>query len=358
LAINGPLIFRRFVTISRKERPVAATNIKMQTTHESEIQDLIRQKSATLAEILKECEKVVVGQRPMMEKILMAFLCDGHILLEGLPGLAKTLAVKTFANVMDLSFNRIQFTPDLLPSDLVGSMVYHQKTGEFSAKRGPVFSNIVLADEINRAPAKVQSALLESMAERQVTLGDQTHQLPDPFIVLATMNPIEQEGTYSLPEAQLDRFLFKVKVHYPSQGEERTILDRMSTLELPKVTKKVLPKALLEAKALAAKVYLDDKLKDYILNIVFTSRFPEKKGLGDLKSYIQVGASPRATIGLAKASRASALMMGRSYVSPDDVKAVCYDILRHRLVLSYEAEANDVTPEAVIRKILDVVEVP
>lgn len=330
----------------------------MQPTQEAEIQDQIRQKSATMAEILKECEKVVVGQRPMMEKILMAFLCDGHILLEGLPGLAKTLAVKTFASVMDLNFNRIQFTPDLLPSDLVGSMVYNQKTGEFSAKRGPIFANIVLADEINRAPAKVQSALLESMAERQVTLGDQTHQLPDPFIVLATMNPIEQEGTYQLPEAQLDRFLFKVKVHYPSQAEERTILDRMSVTDFPKVSKKVLPKVLLDSKLLASKVYLDDKLKDYILNIVFTSRFPEKKGLSDLKSFIQVGASPRATIGMAKAARAAAFMMGRSYVSPDDVKAVCYDILRHRLVLTYEAEANDVTSEAVIRKILDVVEVP
>ncbi len=330
----------------------------MQPSQESEIQDLIRQKSATMAEILKECEKVVVGQRAMMEKILMAFLCDGHILLEGLPGLAKTLAVKTFASVMDLTFNRIQFTPDLLPSDLVGSMVYNQKTGEFSAKRGPIFANIVLADEINRAPAKVQSALLESMAERQVTLGEQTHQLPDPFIVLATMNPIEQEGTYQLPEAQLDRFLFKVKVHYPTQPEEKSILDRMSTLEAPRISKKVLPKALLESKALAAKVYLDEKLKDYILNIIFTSRFPEKKGLTDLKSFIQVGASPRATIGLAKAARASAFLMGRSYVSPDDVKAVCYDILRHRLVLTYEAEANDVTSEAVIRKILDVVEVP
>jgi MoxR-like ATPase len=325
---------------------------------EAEMQELIRQKSATMAEILKESEKVVVGQRPMMEKILMAFLCDGHILLEGLPGLAKTLAVKTFSSVMDLSFNRIQFTPDLLPSDLVGSMVYNQKNGEFFAKRGPIFSNIVLADEINRAPAKVQSALLEAMAEHQVTLGEQTHQLPDPFIVLATQNPIEQEGTYQLPEAQLDRFLFKVKVHYPSQQEERTILDRMSSLEAPKVTKKVLPRALAEAKQLAAKVYLDEKLKDYILNIIFTSRFPEKKGLTDLKSYIQVGASPRATIGLAKAARAAAFLMGRSYVSPDDVKAVCYDILRHRLVLTYEAEANDVTTEAVIRKILDVVEVP
>lgn len=325
---------------------------------DNEFQELVKQKSSTLSEVLKECEKVVVGQRPMMEKILMAFLCDGHILLEGLPGLAKTLAVKTFSSVMDLSFNRIQFTPDLLPSDLVGSMIYNQKTGDFSAKQGPVFSNIVLADEINRAPAKVQSALLESMAEHQVTLGDQTFQLPDPFIVLATMNPIEQEGTYQLPEAQLDRFMFKVKVHYPTQAEEKTILDRMSSLESPKITKKVLARALLEARQLATKVYLDEKLKDYILNIIFTSRFPEKKGLTDLKSFIQVGASPRATIALAKASRAAAFMAGRTYVSPDDVKAVCYDILRHRLVLTYEAEANDITPESVIRKILDVVEVP
>jgi MoxR-like ATPase len=325
---------------------------------DTETQDAIRQKSSTLNEVLKECEKVVVGQKTMMEKILMAFLCDGHILLEGLPGLAKTLAVKTFANVMDLSFSRIQFTPDLLPSDLVGSMIYNQKTGEFSAKKGPIFSNIVLADEINRAPAKVQSALLESMAERQVTLGDQTYPLPDPFIVLATMNPIEQEGTYSLPEAQLDRFMFKVKVHYPSQAEEKTILDRMSVLEQPKVSKKVLPRVLQEARSLCTRIYLDEKLKDYILNIIFTSRFPEKKGLSDLKSYVQVGASPRATIALAKASRAAALLAGRSYVSPDDVKSVCYDILRHRLVLSYEAEANDITTESVIRKILDVVEVP
>lgn len=328
------------------------------TMQENELQEAIKHKSATIAEILRECEKVVVGQKAMMEKILLAFLCDGHILLEGLPGLAKTLAVKTVANVMDLSFNRIQFTPDLLPSDLMGSMVYNQKTGEFFAKKGPIFANIVLADEINRAPAKVQSALLESMAERQVTLGEQTHSVPDPFIVLATMNPIEQEGTYQLPEAQLDRFMFKVKVHYPTQIEEKTILDRMSSLTSPKVTKKVLPRALQEAKELCTKIYLDEKLKDYILNIIFTSRFPEKKGLSDLKGFIQVGASPRATISLAKASRAAAFMAGRSYVSPDDVKAVCYDILRHRLVLTYEAEANDITPESVIRKILDVVEVP
>jgi MoxR-like ATPase len=325
---------------------------------DSDLQEAIKQKSTTITEVLRECEKVVVGQRAMMERIMMAFLCDGHILLEGLPGLAKTLAVKTVANVMDLSFNRIQFTPDLLPSDLVGSMVYNQKTAEFAAKKGPVFANIVLADEINRAPAKVQSALLESMAEKQVTLGESTHALPDPFIVLATMNPIEQEGTYQLPEAQLDRFMFKVKVHYPTQQEEKTVLDRMTAAESPKISKKILPRALQESKALCSRIYLDEKLKDYILNIVFTSRFPEKKGLNDLKNYIQVGASPRATISLAKAARASAFMMGRTYVSPDDVKAVCYDILRHRLILTYEAEANDITPESVIRKILDVVEVP
>lgn len=326
--------------------------------NDSELQELIKAKSATIAEVIRESEKVVVGQRSMLEKIMMAFLCEGHILLEGLPGLAKTLAVKTVANVLDLSFNRIQFTPDLLPSDLVGSMIFNQKTGEFSAKQGPVFANIVLADEINRAPAKVQSALLESMAEKQVTLGDQTYALPDPFVVLATQNPIEQEGTYSLPEAQLDRFMFKVKVHYPSQAEERTILDRMSALEQPRTSKKVLPRVLSEAKTLAAQVYLDEKLKDYILNVIFTSRFPEKKGLSDLKTYIQVGGSPRATIALAKASRAAAFLQGRNFVSPDDVKSVCYDILRHRLVLTYEAEANDITPEAVIRRILDVVEVP
>lgn len=325
---------------------------------DQELQEAIKQKSATIIEVMRECEKVVVGQRAMMERILMAFLCDGHILLEGLPGLAKTLAVKTVANVMDLSFSRIQFTPDLLPSDLVGSMVYNQKTGDFSAKKGPVFANIVLADEINRAPAKVQSALLESMAERQVTLGDQTHALPEPFIVLATMNPIEQEGTYQLPEAQLDRFMFKVKVHYPTVQEEKTVLDRMTAADFPKISKKILPRALQEAKSLCSRIYLDEKLKDYILNIVFTSRFPEKKGLTDLKAYVQVGASPRATISLAKAARASAFLMGRTYVSPDDVKAVCYDILRHRLILTYEAEANDITPESVIRKILDVVEVP
>lgn len=325
---------------------------------DAELQELVRSKSQSINEIIKETEKVVVGQKGMLEKITLAFLCEGHILLEGLPGLAKTLAVKTVADVLELAFSRIQFTPDLLPSDLIGSMIYNQKTGEFSAKQGPIFANIVLADEINRAPAKVQSALLEAMAEKQVTIGDTTFKLPNPFVVLATQNPIEQEGTYHLPEAQLDRFMFKVKVHYPNQQEEKTILDRMSGTEAPKTTKKIEARLLQEAKNIAAEIYLDEKLKDYILNIIFTSRFPEKKGLSDLKSYIQVGGSPRATIFLAKASRAHAFLQGRTYVSPDDIKAVCYDVLRHRLILTYEAEANDITTESVIRKILDVVEVP
>lgn len=324
----------------------------------TEIENLVKDKSKSIKEVLTEAEKVVVGQRTMLDRILMAFLCDGHILLEGLPGLAKTLAVKTVAGVLDLSFNRIQFTPDLLPSDLVGSMIFNQKSGEFFAKQGPIFGNIILADEINRAPAKVQSALLEAMAEKQVTIGEQTFPLPDPFVVLATQNPIEQEGTYNLPEAQLDRFLFKVKVHYPTIDEEKIILTRMTAQEMPRTNKKILPRLLLEARELCTKVYVDEKVQNYILEIVFTSRFPEKKNLGEVKSFIQVGGSPRATIFLLKAARANAFLAGRSYVTPDDVKAVSYDVLRHRLILTYEAEANDVTTESVIRKILDVVEVP
>lgn len=324
----------------------------------TEIENLVKDKSKALKEVLTESEKVVVGQRVMLDRILMAFLCDGHILLEGLPGLAKTLAVKTVASVLDLSFSRIQFTPDLLPSDLVGSMIFNQKSGEFFAKQGPIFGNIILADEINRAPAKVQSALLEAMAEKQVTIGEQTFQLPDPFVVLATQNPIEQEGTYSLPEAQLDRFLFKVKVHYPTIAEEKIILNRMTSQVAPKTSKKILPKLLLESRELCTKIYVDEKVQNYILEIVFTSRFPEKKNLGEVKSFIQVGGSPRATIFLLKAARANAFLAGRGYVTPDDVKAVSYDVLRHRLILTYEAEANDITTESVIRKILDVVEVP
>ena len=324
----------------------------------SQFQATVSEKGKSIQEILKECEKVVVGQSEMLNGMIMAFLCDGHVLLEGLPGLAKTLAVSTLSKVLSLDFSRIQFTPDLLPSDVIGSVVYNQKTNEFTPKKGPVFANIVLADEINRAPAKVQSALLEAMAERQVTIGGESFPLPRPFVVLATQNPIEQEGTYALPEAQLDRFMFKLKVHYPNQKDEKTILDRMTAAEPPKVTKQALPRVLEEAKALATDIYIDEKLKDYVVNIVFASRFPEKFRLQELKPFIQVGGSPRATIFMVKAAKAMAFLHGRAFVTPDDVKAVCYDILRHRLILTYEAEANDVTPEAVIRKILDAVEVP
>ena len=324
----------------------------------NELQELISTKSKSVQEVIRETEKVVVGQRPMLEGMLMAFLCDGHVLLEGLPGLAKTLAVSTLAKVLDLDFSRIQFTPDLLPSDLVGSMVYNQNTGEFTPKKGPIFANIVLADEINRAPAKVQSALLEAMAERQVTIGGETHRLERPFVVLATQNPIEQEGTYALPEAQLDRFMFKIKVHYPNQAEEREILNRMTSAEVPKTTKSVLPRVLEEAKSLATDIYVDEKIKDYVLNIVFATRFPEKYGLSELKSFIQVGASPRATIFLIKAAKGIAFLRGRAFISPDDIKSVCYDILRHRIILTYEAEASDLTPEIIIRRVLDAIEVP
>lgn len=325
---------------------------------EGKLEELVTESSQSIKEVLRETEKVVVGQSNMLNRILMAFLCDGHVLLEGLPGLAKTLTVNTFANVLDLDFSRIQFTPDLLPSDLIGSMIFNQKNGEFTPKKGPIFANIVLADEINRAPAKVQSALLEAMAEKQVTIGDETYPLPDPFVVLATQNPIEQEGTYNLPEAQLDRFIFKVKVNYPNKTEERKILDRMTSAESPKTSKTILPRVLSQAKALASHVYIDEKLKDYIINIVFASRFPEDHGAKDIKSFIQVGGSPRASIFLLKASRAAAFLDGRTFVSPDDIKSVCYDILRHRLILTYEAEANEVTTEQVIRNILDVVQVP
>ena len=324
----------------------------------AQLKELITAKSASLKQVIKETERVVVGQRSMLEGMIMAFLCDGHVLLEGLPGLAKTLAVSTLSQVLDLQFSRIQFTPDLLPSDLIGSMVYNQKTNEFSVKKGPIFANIILADEINRAPAKVQSALLEAMAEKQVTIGGTTFPLDSPFVVLATQNPIEQEGTYALPEAQLDRFLFKIKVHYPNQREEKIIMDRMTAKERPKITKTILPSILEEAKSLATDVFLDEKLKDYILNIVFATRYPEKYRLGELKTFIQVGASPRASINMAKAAKALAFLQGRAFVSPDDIKAISYDILRHRLILTFEADAHDLTPESIIRKILDAVEVP
>ncbi len=318
----------------------------------------IRQRSQFVDVLLAEAGKVVVGQRSLLERLLQALLCDGHVLLEGLPGLAKTLTIKTLADVIQADFQRIQFTPDLLPSDLIGTMIFNQKTGEFSVKKGPIFSSLILADEINRAPAKVQSALLEAMGEHQVTIGETTYPMADPFVVLATQNPIEQEGTYPLPEAQLDRFLFKVKVGYPTLGEEKNILNRMSGVTPPRASKVCHPKVILEARELCSQIYMDEKLKDYILAIVFATRFPEKFGLPKLKQQIQIGASPRATLALAKASRANAFVQHRGFVTPEDVKSIAYDVLRHRIQVSFEAEADGVDSEQLIRKILEQVEVP
>lgn len=318
----------------------------------------IKSKSQFAREILSQAAQVVVGQSVLMERLIQALLCDGHVLLEGLPGLAKTLTIKTLSDIIHADFKRIQFTPDLLPSDLVGTMIFNPKTSDFTPKKGPIFANLILADEINRAPAKVQSALLEAMAEHQVTIGDTTYPLPNPFIVLATQNPIEQEGTYPLPEAQLDRFLFKVKVGYPSQSEEKIILNRMTAIDLPKVQKVCHPDAILAARELCAKVYMDERVKDYIIALVFGTRFPEKLGLQQLKPLIQVGASPRATIFLAKAARASAFLNQRGFVTPEDIKNVAYDILRHRILVSFEAEADGIDSEQIIQKILERVEVP
>lgn len=322
------------------------------------ITENVRANSRFTQELINEVSNVVVGQRTMVERIIMALICDGHILLEGLPGLAKTLTIKTVSDAINVDFQRIQFTPDLLPSDLIGTIIYNQKTGEFTPKLGPIHSNIILADEINRAPAKVQSALLEAMAEKQVTIGDHTYKLKDPFIVLATQNPIEQEGTYNLPEAQLDRFMFKIKVLYPSINEEKKILDRMTAVANPKAKKVINSEVILNARQIVASIYMDEKIKDYILSIVFASRFPEKYGLNDLRGMIQVGASPRATIYLAKAARSSAFLAGKGFVTPEDVKTIAYDVLRHRIMVTYEAQAAEMNSEAVIKRILDRIEVP
>lgn len=327
-------------------------------TDVSAITEEVKIKSQFMNDVLQETSQVVVGQKVLLERLLLALLCDGHVLLEGLPGLAKTLTIKTLADVVHADFSRIQFTPDLLPADLVGTMIFNQKTSEFTAKKGPVFSNLVLADEINRAPAKVQSALLEAMGEHQVTIGDTTYTLPELFIVLATQNPIEQEGTYPLPEAQLDRFLFKVKVGYPSISDEKSILNRMSGVDVPKAKKICHPDTILDARKVVSKIYMDEKIKDYILQIVFATRFPDKFGLPALKNWISVGASPRATIALAKTSRAHAFMKQRGFVTPEDVKAVVYDVLRHRILVSFEAEAEGIDSETVIRKVLEQIEVP
>jgi MoxR-like ATPase len=317
------------------------------------------QKESSFVEVLnQEVGKVIVGQRYMLERVLIGLLCNGHVLLEGVPGLAKTLTVRTISDSLSASFMRVQFTPDLLPADLVGTMIYNQQTAAFTVRKGPIFANIVLADEINRAPAKVQSALLEAMAERQVTIGDQTFPLPAPFLVLATQNPIEQEGTYPLPEAQVDRFMLKVKVGYPTRDEEKVIMDRMSGGSAPRAAKVIALEHIANARELVHAIYMDEKVKEYILNVVFATREPQKYGLKDLADYIQFGASPRATIALAQAARAHAFLRHRGFVTPEDVKAVAYDVLRHRVSLTYEAEAEELTPEKIIQRVFDRVEVP
>ncbi|RKH02343.1 MULTISPECIES: AAA family ATPase [Corallococcus] len=318
----------------------------------------VQQESSFVEVLNQETGKVIVGQRYMLERILIGLLCNGHVLLEGVPGLAKTLTVRTVADSLSATFMRVQFTPDLLPADLVGTMIYNQQTAAFTVRKGPIFANIVLADEINRAPAKVQSALLEAMAERQVTIGDQTFGLPSPFLVLATQNPIEQEGTYPLPEAQVDRFMLKVKVGYPTRDEEKVIMDRMSGGTSPKAQKVIALEHLVRARELVHAIYMDEKVKEYILNVVFATREPARYGLKDLADYIQFGASPRATIALAQAARAHAFLRHRGFVTPEDVKAIAFDVLRHRIAMTYEAEAEELTQEKIIQRVFDRVEVP
>jgi MoxR-like ATPase len=322
------------------------------------LNEKVKEESSFVALLRGELNKVIVGQSKMLERLVMGLLTKGHILLEGVPGLAKTLAISTLAKTIDTKFQRIQFTPDLLPADLVGTLVFNQKTGDFIPKKGPIFSNIILADEINRAPAKVQSALLEAMQECQVTIGDTTYPLDDPFLVLATQNPIEQEGTYPLPEAQVDRFMLKLKIVYPTKEEEKDILARMGKGVVPEVSKVIRPDRIIKARETVSEIYMDPKVEEYIINLVFATREPEKAGLPDLKNLIAYGASPRATLFLARVARAHAFIRGRGYVTPEDVKAIGMDVLRHRVITTYEAEAENITPEDIVQKIFDSVEVP
>jgi MoxR-like ATPase len=327
----------------------------------SSIQQLnehIKREAGFIQDILAETNRIIVGQERLINRLLVVLLSNGHILIEGVPGLAKTLAVRTLAGTINAKFQRIQFTPDLLPADLIGTQIYNPRTGEFTSRPGPIFSNIVLADEINRAPAKVQSALLEAMEERQVTLGEQTYPLQDPFLVLATQNPIEQEGTYPLPEAQLDRFMLKVVLDYPSRAEERVIMERMSG-DTPSPANPVIQGDLLRhAREVVNGIYVDEKIKDYVLNIIFATRDPVASGIKELRSLIDFGASPRATIFLLKAAKAHAFLRGRGYVTPDDIKQIAPDVLRHRVIVSFEAEAENITSAQIVQQILSRVEVP
>ena len=322
------------------------------------ISERVQQESLVVDRIFQEMDRVIVGQRYMVERLLIGLFCDGHILLEGVPGLAKTLTVSTLAKIVDASFKRIQFTPDLLPADLTGTTIYNQHQGVFIPKKGPVFANLILADEINRAPAKVQSALLECMQERQVTIGDETYRLEDPFLVMATQNPIEQEGTYPLPEAQVDRFMLKVKVDYPTRDEERLILDRMADAGETELARTVGIEEILRLREVVELIYIDDKIKDYVVDLVQATRDPARYGLDEMGPLIEYGASPRATIFLARAARAHAFIQRRGYVTPEDIKAVGGDVLRHRIRTSYEAEAEEIDTEQIVQQLFDHIEVP
>ena len=323
-----------------------------------ELNALIQQQSNFITNLTTGMDRVIVGQKHLVDSLLIGLLSDGHILLEGVPGLAKTLAIKTLSSLIDSQFSRIQFTPDLLPADVVGTMIYSQKEESFQVKKGPVFANFVLADEINRAPAKVQSALLEAMQEHQVTIGDDTFHLPKPFLVMATQNPVEQEGTYPLPEAQMDRFMLKVVIGYPTIEEEKKIMRENLAESLPQVFPVSSAEEIIKAREVVRQVYIDEKIEQYIADIVFATRFPQNYGLSELKDMISFGGSPRASINLAKAARAYAFIKRRGYVVPEDVRAVAHDVLRHRIGLTYEAEANNITAEEIVTKIINKVEVP
>jgi len=323
----------------------------------STLNQTVKEQSIFVSQMMSEMGKVVVGQKEMIEGITMGLLTGGHILLEGVPGLAKTLTISTLAETISLDFHRIQFTPDLLPTDLIGTMIFNPKSGEFTVKKGPVFANIVLADEINRAPAKVQSALLESMAEKQVTIGEQSYKLDHPFLVLATQNPLEQEGTYPLPEAQLDRFMFKINVSYPTKAEELEIVSRMGVNKKPLLQKVITKEQLLSTMVLVDQIYVDQKVKNYIVDLVMATRYPVQYGLGRLDKLITVGGSPRASLGLIRAAKAHAFIRGRGFVTVEDIKAVVYKVLRHRLILSYEAEAENLKQDDIIKEVLATIEV-
>ena len=330
----------------------------MESNDLKEIGKLVEKEYTVVKQIQTEASKVIVGQSEIIEKFIIGLISGGHVLIEGVPGLAKTLTIKTLSDIIQTKFKRIQFTPDLLPADIIGTTIYNPQKNEFTTKKGPIFANLILADEINRAPAKVQSALLEAMQEHQVTIGDTTFELEEPFMVMATQNPLEQEGTYPLPEAQTDRFMMKLKISYPDKKDELAIMERMTQIEIPQPNKIISPEDIMRIRKLIPQIYMDQKVSQYIVDIVFATRKPEDYRLSDLKELISWGASPRAAIAMATASKAYAFISGRSFVTPDDVKAIAYDVLRHRIIVTYEAEAEETTSEDIIKKILANVDVP